>query len=251
MRIMLMTVVLGCGLLSTEENDATAKRARAVIERAIEAKGGRTLLARFPAWHFKYRETFVKDGKETVEIGEAYECLARRQARYENDPDEILIVNGKEGWVRAKGKVTSLTPGQVADFHEYLRGKEAMLALLPLLSDDWRLTYLGQTQVFGKDTDIVQIRTKDGWKARTYWDQQTHLLAKAEYPHKRLLEPVDKKRKASIRESAFGGYKRVLGVMFHTNIQAFSAGKRLGDVQLTRVEILETLPEGLFRKPRE
>jgi hypothetical protein len=247
---MLMTLLLGSGLLSAGENDSAAKKARAVIERAIQAKGGKSRLTQLPAWHFKYRETFVKDGNETIEIGEAYECLARRQARYENDPDQIVVVNAKEGWVKAKGKVTSLTPAQVIDFHEYLCGKEAMLTLLPLLTDEWQLSYQGEKQVFGKATEILRIRRKDGWTATTYWDRKTHLLAKAEYPHKKLLEPDDAKRKASMRESAFTAYRRIAGIMFHTRIQAFSSGKRLGDAELSQIEILETLPESLFSSPK-
>ena len=36
------------------------------------------------------------------------------------------------------------------DFQEYLKGKEALLTLLPLLTDDWQVAFLGEKEVDGK-----------------------------------------------------------------------------------------------------
>src|SRR5262245_32743731 len=80
-----------------QENDA--QKCREIITAAIAAKGGKERLLQFPAWHIKYRETFLRDGKKTVESGDAYEHLARGQARYETGPDDFIVVNGGEGWV--------------------------------------------------------------------------------------------------------------------------------------------------------
>src|SRR3954447_12876861 len=95
-----------------------ALQARDIIAAAIVARGGKDRLLQFPAWHIKYRETFHRDGKTTAESGDAYEDLARGQARYETGPDDVIVVNGSEGWVKKAGKVTALTAGQVADFRE-------------------------------------------------------------------------------------------------------------------------------------
>src|SRR5262245_18652178 len=96
-----------------QEHDA--RKAREVISAAIAAKGGKERLLRFPAWHFKYRETFLRDGEKTVETGDAYEHLARGQARYQTGPDDVIVVNGREGWIKRGSKVTPLTAGQIAD----------------------------------------------------------------------------------------------------------------------------------------
>src|SRR5262245_16111325 len=103
--------------------DHDAQKAREVITAAIVAKGGKECLLQLPAWHIKYRETFLRDGKKTVEAGEAYEHLARGQARYQTGPDDVIVVNGGEGWVKNGNQVTALTAGQIADFQEYLKGK--------------------------------------------------------------------------------------------------------------------------------
>src|SRR5438046_1401759 len=90
-----------------QEHDA--RKARDIITEAIAAKGGKERLLRFPAWHIKYRETFLREGKKTVETGDAYEHPAHGQARYETGPDDVIVVNGREGWIKKGGKVTALT----------------------------------------------------------------------------------------------------------------------------------------------
>jgi hypothetical protein len=224
-------------------------KAREIITAAIATKGGKDRLLRFPAWHIQYRESFLRDGKTTTETGDAYEHLARGQARYPTGPDDVIVVNGKEGWIKKGSRVTALTVGQLADFHEYFKGKEAMLTLLPLLTDEWQVSVVGEKEVDGRATDVLRIRRKK-WTATTYWDKQTHLLVGAEYPHKRLTEPDDEKRKATTREARFLAYKPFEGILFHTRLRAFSRGKQSGQVEFTAVELMKELPAGVTAAPK-
>src|SRR2546423_93658 len=185
--LFILASALASGAHAQEQD---AQKAREVIAAAVAARGGKDRLLQFPAWHFTYRETFHRDGKTTVETGDAYEHLARGQARYETGPDDVIVVNGNEGWVKKGGKVTALTAGQVADFQEYLKGKEALLTLLPLLTDAWQVSALGEKDVDGRAAVLLRIKHRQ-WAATTYWDRKSHLLVRAEYPHKRLIEPED------------------------------------------------------------
>src|SRR5262245_33736729 len=110
-----------------------------------------------PAWHMKYRETFLRDGNKIVESGDAYEHLPRGQARYETGPDDLIVVNGSEGWIKKGNKVSVLTAGQIGDFQEYLKGKEAMLTLLPLLTDEWQVSFLGEKDLDGRAAVMLRI----------------------------------------------------------------------------------------------
>src|SRR5262249_16227028 len=235
-KLVAVLVVVGTALpAGLQAQQPEQQKAREIISAAIVAKGGKDRLQQFPAWHIKYRETFVRDGKKSAEVGELYEHLARGQARYQTGPDDFIIVNGKQGWVAKGKKVTALTAGQVADFQEYLKGKEAMLTVLPLLTDEWQLRVLGEKEADGQTAAVPRIPRKDG-TATTYWDKKTHLLVRAEYPHKRLIEPDDAKRKATPREARFTDYKAFEGILFHTKLLAFSDGKRSGEVEFTTVE---------------
>lgn len=227
-----------------------ARKAREVITAAIVAKGGRERLLRSPAWHIKYRETFLRNGKKTIEVGDAYEHLARGQARYQTGPDDLIVFDGRQGWIKKGNKVTALTPGQVADFREYLKGKEAMLTLLPLLTDAWKVSYLGDKDVDGRPAAMLRIRHKT-WSATTYWDKKSHLLVRAEYPHKRLIEPDDARRKPSRREAHFSDFKTFEGILFHTKLGAFSGGKQMGEVEFTSIEPMKQLPESVIAAPKK
>jgi hypothetical protein len=145
--------------------------------------------------------------------------------------------------------VTPLTAGQLADFEEYLQGKEAMLTLLPLLTDTWQVSAAGEREVAGRAADGLRIRRKK-WTALTYWDKKTHLLMAAEYPHKRLIEPEDSKRKATTREARFGAYKAFAGILFHTQLRSFAGGKSLGRVEFTAIELMKELPRSVIAAPK-
>jgi hypothetical protein len=232
---------------SAQQHDA--QKAREVITAAIAAKGGKDRLLQFPAWHIKYRESFLRGGKEMIEIGDAYEHLSRGQARYETAPDDFILVNGKEGYVKNGEKVTPLTAGQLADFQEYFSGKEAMLTLLPLLTDEWHSAVMGEKEVDGRGTTVLRIARKK-WTATLYLDRKTHLLAGAEYPHKRLIEVDDSKRTASTREARFSDYKAIEGVLFHTKLLSFSGGKPLGRVEFTAIKRMKQLPDSILAVPK-
>jgi hypothetical protein len=225
------------------------QKVRDFLTAAITAKGGSDRLRQLPAWHIKYRETFLRDGTKTTETGEAYEYLAHGQARYQTAPDDFIVVNGKQGWIKKGAKVTALTAGQLADFQEYFKGKEAMLTVLPLLTQEWQVSLLGEKEVAGRTAVILRIARKS-WTATTYWDKQTHLLIGAEYPHKRLIEPDDAKRTSTPRESRYRDYKAFEGIQFPQKLLAFSRGKPSGEVDYIAIAPLKQLPEGILVAPK-
>jgi hypothetical protein len=247
-KLVLLLILYGFvfNILHAQESEPDA---RALVTAAIAAKGGKDRLLQFPAWRIKYRETFLRDGKKIVESGEAYEHLARGHARYETGPDHLIVVDGKKGWIRNGNKVTALTAAQIADFQEYLKGKEAMLTVLPLLTDEWQLSVVGEKNLDGRMAVALRITGK-GWTATTYWDKKTHLLLRAQYPHKRLIEPDDAKRKATLREAEFTDYRAMKGILFHTKLLAYSHGKQLGEVEFTEIQPMKRLPDNIISEPK-
>lgn len=243
------SVLLSAAIANVAPAQDIDVKAKEIIAAAIAAKGGKERLLQLPAWHIKYRETFLRDGKEMVEVGDAYENLSRNQARYETAPDDFILVNGKEGWVKKGDKVTSLTTGQLADFHEYFSGKLAMLTLLPLQAEDWRSSVVGEKDIDGRATVMVRVERKK-WTGTLYIDKKTHLLAAAEYPHKRLIEIDDSKRVASNREAHFSDYKAVEGIQFHTRLVSFAKGKELGKVDFTAIKLMKQLPDSVLVAPK-
>jgi hypothetical protein len=243
---LLISAVIASGARAGEGD---AQKTRDIIAAAIAAKGGKDRLLQFPAWHIKYRERFLRDGKENVEVGDSFEHLARGQARYETGSDDYILVNGKEGWVKKSDRVTALTPGQLADFDEYFRGKEAMLMLLPLQTDAWQTALLGDKKIDGRTTIALRI-TRKKWTATIYLDKETHLLAAAEYPHKRLVEIDDSKRVATMREARFSHYKAIDGIQVHTKLLAFIKGKLSGQVEFTTIKRMKELPDSVLVAPK-
>jgi hypothetical protein len=246
-RFLLLLRLLSDG---STDDDPALEKARLIIRQAITAKGGKERLERLQAWHIRYEERFFGDGKESKETGDAFEHLAKGRARYEVAPDHVTVVNGDRGWIKKGDKVDAMPAGQLAGFQEYLKGKEAILTLLPLLTDEWQLASVGEKDIDGSPADAIHVMRKGGWTATTYWDKKTHLLVKAEYAHKRLDEPDEAKRKATIRVSVFKDHRPYAGLLFHTKVEAFSGGRRTGEVVFSAVEISERLSDALFGEPK-
>ncbi|MEI7687141.1 MAG: hypothetical protein WCL32_19150, partial [Planctomycetota bacterium] len=53
-------IFAGAGFFATPDSpgDPAEIRAREIVEKAIAAKGGKENVQKFPAWRFKYKETF-------------------------------------------------------------------------------------------------------------------------------------------------------------------------------------------------
>jgi hypothetical protein len=248
--VSLVTVVLMLAMSHVGAHEKGRAQARAIIEKAIAAKGGKDHLARLQGWHIKYKETFHLADKQIVETGEGFEQFNGNQARYESPAGPTLILNGNQGWIkRTDGKVVTMTPRHVGDFEEYLQGKRGILMLLPLLTDQWQLTALGETADRGRGLDVVRIRWKDRWTATTFWDQKTHLLAKAEFVHKKLGITDDAQRTVSQRTMYFADYREISGIRCHTRVRTYTSDKLIAEAELTAIVLHEQLHPDLFAQP--
>jgi hypothetical protein len=231
-------------------DDPAEVEAREIIAKAVAAKGGKESLLRFPAWRFKYKEIFRSGEKETIETGEAIEQPGSVRARYDSAGGPTVILNGDQGWIQeTNGKVVVLDMAHLADFESYLKGKDGLIRVLPLLQEDWTIRHEGEKTIDGKATDVVRVRWKDRWSAVTYWDRATHLLTQAEYEHKRLIDTDPKLRKTTKRKLVFGGYRVVDKIAFHTKISTYIGDRRAGEVHLTAIEMLRNVPDRFFAAP--
>jgi hypothetical protein len=232
-------------------DDPAELLARTIVEKAVVAKGARENLLRFPAWRFKYKETFRSGDKEIIETGEAIEQPGSRRARYESAGGPTVIIDGDQGWIQQiDGKVVVLDKAHLADFESYLKGKDGLFRVLPLLQEDWTLRHEGEKALDGKANDVVRVQWKDRWSALTYWDRATHLLTQAEYEHKRLIESDPKLRKTTKRKLMFGDYQAVGKITFHTKITTYIAERPAGEVNLSAIELLMTVPDHLVAAPK-
>lgn len=181
------------GLLGLVDQ-AAAGDARAIIERAIQAQGGRDKLASVGGVALKVKGLLFEpapDSHFTAEFyaqwpdGYKYVFTVEVQGR---PYTETRVLSGKEGWVReedrsrpddVKTKPMSTQERKESETDAYVG---QVIRLVPLLEDRrFQLSALGASSVDGHEADGVQVRSTDRPDVRLDFDQSSGQLVKATY----------------------------------------------------------------------
>ncbi|HUD71960.1 MAG TPA: hypothetical protein VMQ62_08360, partial [Dongiaceae bacterium] len=128
--------------------EPAAGAARALLDRALAAAGGRRALAASPAFQWKGMAAVHAGGRDLALAG-TWRLVPPRQARVETwerlrgpESTRTLILDGAAGWTVREGKTATLAPAflahEAAQFHLY-----ALMRLVPLLGPECRVTALG------------------------------------------------------------------------------------------------------------
>ncbi len=169
-----------------------ADEPRALVERAINALGGREVLARKPALFSRLKGSLGSGGlSPKVELKGRLYADAGGRSRVEMDLEVgedrhelISVSNGSHSWRRMDGEVAEVGPEEVKD-QEASAHRDRILALLPLLEDSrFRLTSLGEVKVEGRPARGVKVSFKGQADVNVYFDCATGLIVKYSYKQK-------------------------------------------------------------------
>lgn len=238
-----VVVLLFASLLVGARSESLAgdqEDARGIVARAIRAAGGEDTLARYRARTWKEKAVYHGAGAD-----EQYE--ASYSAEW---PDKIkveigeftLVVNGDKGWVKTQGDTREMTREEMQEHREGIYSLW-VLSLVPLGSEEFTLSVLGEAKVGGRPTDGVKVSREGHLDVNMYFDRDTGLLAMSETRFKEARSGKD-----VTQETAFGGYKDVSGIKSPTEVSIKRDGKRVVEarIELTHVERLD---ERVFAKP--
>jgi hypothetical protein len=245
---LIAAVACSCVLFSAARADETP---RATLQAAIKAHGCKENLAKTLTGTLRAKakmslEPFVEapiscSWEETLELPRRYRRSIKGQSMGRDFRMEYAITDGS-GWIRQNA-------GEVKDIKvEKLplsRSWNATLALLPsCLADDVTLRPGGQDKVEGREAVGVSVSDRALGDAVLFFDRQTGLLVKSK---RRMQHPLT--RKDVDGEVIFGDYKEVSGVQYPRRITVYIDGKKVADLEITRIELLKKVDDRLFEKP--
>jgi uncharacterized protein (TIGR03067 family) len=239
-----LTLLLGAG----RAEDADAK-AREVIEKAIEAQGGKEALGKADLWYSRARVTNHTDGAPQAGEAEAYRDLARGRSRIHGERG-MMVVDGEKGWVRGPdGKVAEMTAAHLAAMKDSLRGSRAVVQLVPLLEKGTKLAYVGQEQVNGRPVNRLTFRIGESPEITADFDARTNLLVRVAGETPDTTEPDDAKRKSQRWEVFLGDYRNVGGVRRPFRQTNRREGKLAQEIAFAEMALLTKVTDGLFARP--
>jgi hypothetical protein len=244
--------LLGVAALGVQARPLAAddqSKARAVIDRAIQAAGGAKNLARYKA--------ILGEGHGTYYgMGSALACTVDgavqfpRQKRIELKLDfsgmmvsYLQVLNGDKGWVSVQGNTQAMDKAQLADAREDVY-YDWLTTLAPLRDPAFHLTPLQAITVDGKPAVGVKVSRKGHHDVRLYFDKESSLLVKGEM----AVRPPGKDKDV-LQESFYSDYKSIKGVQRPRKRTVKRDGKRFLTVEFTDLKVEEKADPKLFAEP--
>jgi hypothetical protein len=220
--------------------------ARAVVEKAIQVKGGAAAID-------KYRAQTTKAEGKFYGAGDAVSFTAQGRAQF---PDHsrleidgpgfqfVQVVTGEKGWVSTNGATQDMTKEQLAEARED-QYANSLTRLTPLLGADYTLSPLGEVKVDGKPALGVKVEHKGRRDVKLFFDKDSGLLVKME----RKATDILGRGSPYTSEAIFGDYKKTDGVQVPYKVTVRRDGKPYAEYENTEVKLGERLDDKVFAKP--
>lgn len=222
--------------------------ARAVVEKAIAAQGGKDQVAKLTkAWKAKVRG--IRDGNAMS--GETYwdppdrfKADLRIEVASGKTTRVVAVLNGEKGWQSVDGEIHEIPGGALSELRDLqFRGRK-IRSLLPLLTDgEFTLSPLGKKQVGGRSSAGVRVGSEDGLELDLFFDTETGLLVKKEQRR------ADSTGRESLVETFYSNYKDFGGLRLATVIAKHADGQLQSTQELLEISFVERIDPGEFTKP--
>jgi len=240
-------VAFTCILASAVRADDTPN---ATLQAAIKAHGGeknlaKTLIGTLVA---NAKLTLGPNGEASVSWEETFELPRRYRRNIKGKfagqafSMEYAITDGS-GWIRENGGKPKEYKGKKLPLSA---SWNAVLALLPIcLEAGVKLGPGGKEMVEGREAVGITVSgAAFGGDAVLFFDSKSALMVKSKRRMPHLLSGQEVNG-----EVILGDYKEVSGVQYPHRITSYGEGKKLIEMEIRRIELLQKLDDRLFDKP--
>lgn len=201
---MLCALLLSVNALLAQNSNSETNKSIQIIEKSIQAQGGRKLLENIKTLYSK-SETVMK-GRNVFWITKE---MAPNKGSFEIEYQGRVVYksfyDGKIGYDVINGQKTIADPEQFKDKNYRRHIINSLDYLDPSL---YTLEYLGEEKVNQKDCDKIKATLVNGKVSYLYYDKNTHLLAK--------LEVVENPEKNTFTVVYFEDYQKFGDLIYET-----------------------------------
>ncbi|MBX9585175.1 MAG: hypothetical protein K2X87_33125 [Gemmataceae bacterium] len=231
-------------------DEADAKAAKALVDKAIKAHGGADNLAKFTAYTAKFKGTFHGMGMAipmTGEIATQGADKVKVALQIEAGGQTFAIVNvfaGDKGWLKVADQVMEMSADQLAEAKEQTHAGW-VASLVPLIKGTgYTLATTGEQLVNDKPALGVKVTAKGHRDVTVYFDKESGLVAKHEVMMK------DEGTGQEVTEETFPtDYKDQNGTKQAAKTTTKRDGKLYMEAELTELQLLDKVDPGTFAKP--
>lgn len=214
-----------------------------LIEKGIESAGGREKLTKRGGSSLKFNGMYHATGNAVPFTGRIVRQRGEKM-RLEIDNVYTMVYNGTQGWLSANGAVVDLMGEQAenvkADLHV-----ERVTSLLPLGSDKYTLTKLGESQVNGKTAVGFRVDATGERSVELSLDKQTGLVLKRVHQ----TRSTEQGGQLVKEETVYAEYQTVDGISVPSKSVIHRDGAKYVELDASEIEVMETARETEFQRP--
>jgi hypothetical protein len=234
--------VLACLGLAGAVRSGDAEKARAIVNKAIQAMGGEKNLAKHQAITWKEKGTYYGMG-EGIPYTANFAVQAPNQFRMDVEGVFIIVLDGAKGWMSVGGESKELPKDQLA-MHIKTRKAGWVATLVPLQDKAFQLTLLDEVNIDKQPAAGVKVTRADYPDVKLYFDKKTNLLLKSEFRGQTPDQP-----KEITQEAYYHDYRNIDGTQVPRRIVLKHDGKLFVDAESHDYKAHGKLDAKHFAKP--
>ena len=226
-------------------------RARAIVEKAIQAQGGEANVAKLRTMRIKVEgTTALIPGQPDLPF--TIEDTWQMPKRYKTTSTfrlmgrqliQTQVLDGDRGWIRIDGQSQDLPKEAITEMSEQ-KYAEDLDRLAFLKARGIQLSALDELKVDGRPAVGVIVKSAGHRDVKLYFDVASGLLVKREH---RVLDPSSGGE--VLQEVIFGDYQPEDGLKHYKKITAYRDGKKVLEAKVTEIEFFKNLGEKVFARP--
>ena len=245
-------LVLALAALGRADDAADAK---AVVEKAIQARGGADNLAKYKADVLKVKGAVHVSGLDIDFTGEiSFQQPDKSRTVIEGTVmgtnfKSTRVVNGDKGWIDdllgAARQQRDMSKEELAEERES-QNANSIIRLAVLTDKAYTLSTMGESKVGDKEAVGILVKRKGYRDVSLFFDKKTHLLLKSET---RVKDPQGGGDTEFTQEAFYDDYKKVDDLQVAHKLTIKRDGKAFLESETTEFTPEEKLDDGLFAKP--
>lgn len=216
---------------------------KAVIQKAIDAQGGKDALVK--AQKCRRTSSGVFSFGQTQNFSDEFVISLPDKLRLTINLTMaerlVLCMNGDKGWSSASGIAQDLPKEKIAELKDeayFLR----VINLVDLLGQNAKLASLPENKVNGAAVRGVKASIQGGTEVSLYFDKNTGLLSKAERKSKQSGVDV-------IKGAIFSNYKAYGNVTLPATEAQLLGANKIADIKDIKYFFEEKIDDSLFNSP--
>ena len=242
--------VIGIALAGASSARAyDAEDAKAIIDKAIKAQGGREKLEKLQGHTVKFKGKFHGMG-QAIDMAGEISTQGNDKIRMDIEVEAggmkfrfVNVVNGDKGWIKMGDDTKEMSKDEHTEaLQQAYSGWVGTLT--PLAGKEFKLSTTGEMKINDKPALGVKVTSKGRRDVDLFFDKESGLLVKAETRVK--MEGSDQE----VTEESFASdYKDVQGTKQAMKFTVKRDGKLFVEGEATEILLAEKLDASLFTKP--